>query len=35
VKGKTPNKEEKKWFDFICDYGCIVCRNEKKVYSPC
>ena len=35
MKGKTPNKEEKKWFDFICDYGCIACRNEKKVYAPC
>jgi hypothetical protein len=35
VKGKTPNKKEKKWFNFICDYGCIVCHNEKKIYSPC
>ena len=35
VKGRTPTKEEKKWMDFICQQGCIVCQNEIGVFSPC
>jgi len=35
VKGRTPTKEEKKWMDFICQQGCIVCHNEIGVFSPC
>jgi len=35
VKGRTPNKMEKLWLDLICQLGCIVCRNEMGVVSPC
>jgi hypothetical protein len=34
LKGKTPNKKEKKWLDAICQLGCIVCRNEGQLGSP-
>ena len=34
MKGRAPTSDEKKWMDFICEYGCIVCRNEYGVFSP-
>lgn len=34
MNGKKPNKEEKAWLDAICQYGCIVCRNEFGLFSP-
>jgi hypothetical protein len=29
-----PTKADKKWFDAICELGCIVCRNEFGMFSP-
>ena len=35
MNGRTPTKEDKEWFTAICEYGCIVCRNEFQIFSPC
>ena len=34
MKGRNPNKEEKRWLDAISEFGCIVCYNEHSVFSP-
>jgi len=34
MKGKAPNKAEKAWMGAICDFGCIVCKNEHGLWSP-
>ena len=35
MKGRAATAEEKQWMDFICQYGCIVCRNEMGLFTPC
>jgi len=35
MKGKTPTKSEKQRFDIICQIGCVVCKREYGLYSPC
>tara|TARA_R100001082_G_scaffold32635_2_gene16783 strand:- start:3394 stop:3714 length:321 start_codon:yes stop_codon:yes gene_type:complete len=34
MKGRTPNKEERKWMDLIASLGCIVCRLFYGCNSP-
>lgn len=35
MNGRKPTKEESEWLAAVADLGCIVCRNEFKIFSPC
>ena len=35
MNGKKPNLEQRKWLSAIQEHGCIVCRNEMSVFTPC
>ncbi len=32
---RAATKSDKAWYDAICQYGCVVCRNEFGIFSPC
>ncbi|MCK5603611.1 recombinase [Candidatus Pacearchaeota archaeon] len=34
MKGKTPNKANKRRFDVISQIGCVVCKKHLRVFSP-
>lgn len=34
MHGKTPNKAEKQWMNWIANFGCIVCHNQGRGYVP-
>lgn len=33
MKGRRPNKEERRWLASICELGCIVCKRELGLFS--
>ena len=35
MKGRSPNKAESKHMDDVSQLGCIVCRNQGRLYVPC
>jgi len=32
---RAKTKSDQEWYDAICEHGCIVCRNEFQIFSPC
>ena len=35
MNGRKPTKEESEWMSAVVDLGCIVCRNDLGLFSPC
>jgi len=33
VNGKKPNKQEQKWINAIKEYGCVICKKHRGVFT--